>query len=305
MIFIESAIALFICSMKILVRSTLLLLPALALIISCNIKKPDDKTQPDNQTPKGKLFIIGGGDREDALNRSMIEASGVEAGGYIAVLPMASSVPDSSFIWFEEEIRHVTQVPCFNFSLTEKDYVNAVRLDSLRNAKLIFICGGDQSRFMDLVRNTTIHDAILAAFQNGATIAGTSAGAAMMSKVMITGDQEYAEEYEGTYRRLWQGNAKYSAGLGMLDSTIIDQHFVARSRYNRLLTALCDYPGMMGVGIDESTAILVEGKKATVVGASQVLVFQPVDSCQTVFHHLGIDNVNMKILLSNQSFELK
>lgn len=292
-------------AMKFLISSTLTCIFSVVIIYSCS--NPGNPISPADEKSgvKGKLFIIGGGDRDDSLNLAMIEASGVESGGYIVVLPMASSVADSSYLWFLEDIRHVTQVPCFNFHLGEKDYVNTARLDSLKKAKLIFICGGDQSRFMDLVRNTTIHDAIREAYKNGATIAGTSAGAAMMSNVMITGDQTFSEEYEGTYRRLWKENAIYSEGLGLLDSTVIDQHFVARSRYNRLLTSLCDYPGMMGVGIDESTAIIVEGKKATVLGASQVLVFHPVDSCRTNFHHLGLRDVHLDVLFSGQSFELK
>ncbi len=256
------------------------------------------------KTPKGKLFIIGGGDRGDSLNLAMLSASGVLEDGYVAVLPMASSEPDSSFMWFTESIEAISVVPCFNFNLGEDDYVNHVRLDSLKKARLIFICGGDQSVFMNIVRNTPIHEAIREAYYNGATVAGTSAGAAMMSRVMITGDEKHAETYEATYDKIWTDNAIYAEGLGLLDSVIIDQHFVIRSRHNRLLTALCDYRGMAGIGIDESTALLVEKGEATVVGESQVLVFHPADSCRTHFRHLGLKNSRLDVLLPGDKLRL-
>ena len=275
------------------------------MLFSTCVSREKGATLPAEPAPSGQLFIIGGGERSDSLTLAMLELSGITEGGYIAVLPMASGISDSAYLFFLEELRYVSDAPCYKLNFKEKDLVNSMKLDSLRNARLIFICGGDQNRFMALVRDTPIESAIRDAYQKGSMIAGTSAGAAMMSSVMITGDENFSEEYESTYDKLMTGNAIYARGLGLLDSTIIDQHFVVRSRYNRLLTAMCDYRGMMGVGIDESTAILVRGKEAQVVGYSQVAVFQPTPDCDVNFQHLRMRGVQCDLLVAGDRFQLK
>jgi cyanophycinase len=134
---------------------------------------------------------------------------------------------------------------------------------------------------MKAVLNTPVYAAIHKAYQNGSTIAGTSAGAAVMSKYMITGVQLKDSKYKETFDKLWSENIEFSEGLGLLEHTIIDQHFLKRNRYNRIISALAAKPGYMGVGIDESTAIIVKGDKATVAGDSQVLRFISPDNAQT------------------------
>lgn len=288
------------------IKRLLLMSMAVIYLTACeNSQSTDTMQQATTTGPKGSLFIIGGGERADSLTKAMVEYAQLGSGDYIAVLPMASGIPDSSYMFFLEELRYVSQAPCFKLNFKEEDLVNKSKIDSLRNAKLIFICGGDQSRFMSLVRDTPIHDAIREAYNNGSMIAGTSAGAAMMSKVMITGDEHFSEEYESTYDKIWTGNAIYASGLGLLDSTIIDQHFVIRSRHNRLLTALCDYKGMMGAGIDESTAIWVRGKDAQVVGFSQVIVFHPGTTCDINFKHLRLRDGKFDVLVAGDHFKLK
>lgn len=274
-------------------------------LVVCNNQKVGSPDETPSQIPsKGKLFIIGGGERTPELMTSMIEASGVDSTGYIAVLPMSSEDPLGAYTNFSIDVAAVSAVKCVNLNFRETDIINQPKLDSLRNAKLIFITGGDQSLFMGVARDTPIEDAIEYAFAQGSLIGGTSAGAAVMSEIMITGDQKNAAEYESTYDKMWKGNGIYAQGLGLIQGAIIDQHFVARSRYNRLFSAMCDYPGNMGIGIDEETAILVEGGNAKVVGDSQVIVVQPKDSCGLYFHHLGIKNVEMSIYLPGEDFQL-
>ena len=276
----------------------------IALVVFNNQNEESPVPLQHNNQPKGKLFIIGGGDRTPELMTSMIEASGVDSTGYIAVLPMSSEDPLGAYTYFCADVLAVSAIPCVNLNFRESDIINQQKLDSLKNAKLIFITGGDQSLFMGIARNTPIQDAIEYAFEQGSLIGGTSAGAAVMSEIMITGEQANAAEYESTYDKMWKGNGIYSQGLGLIQGAIIDQHFVARSRYNRLFSAMCDYPGNMGIGIDEETAILVENRNATVVGDSQVIVVQPQDSCEVYFHHLGLRNVKMDIFVPGEKFSL-
>lgn len=224
---------------------------------------------------KGSLFIIGGGDRTKALMEAMMQTAQLKSTDHIAILPMSGAEPDTSFFYIKQDLETVCKntVSFLNFT---KDKVNdKVWLDSLKKAKLVFITGGDQSRFMKAVLNTPVFDAIHTAYNNGATIAGTSAGAAVMSKHMVTGNQLRGDTvYHATFDRLWKDNIEFEEGLGLLDSIIIDQHFVVRSRYNRMISALAAYPSFTCIGIDESTAIIVHGNTIKVAGESQVIVMQ-------------------------------
>jgi cyanophycinase len=207
---------------------------------------------------KGKLFIIGGGDRSRELMKTLIRTAGMKPGDYAVVLPMSSEYPDTSFYYFKEDYDPVCKnlIVCFNFTKQTSNDKNW--LDSLEHARLIFITGGDQLRFMNIVLNTPIYQAIHNAYKNGATIGGTSAGAAVMSKHMITGNQLTDTSYSATFPVIHNDNIEVKEGLGLLSSAIIDQHFIVRSRYNRLLSAIAKYPALPCIGIDEATAIVVQ-----------------------------------------------
>jgi len=224
-----------------------------------------------NNAAKGNLFIIGGGNRSDALMKEMLSTAALKANDYIVVLPMASEIPDSGFKTLAAQLKKLDQKVIRNFNFSKHDVNDKKWVDSLAGAKLIYILGGDQSRFMKSVLNTPVYTAIHKAYQSGATIAGTSAGAAVMSKYMITGKQLLDTVYKETFNKLWDKNIEFSLGMGLLENTIIDQHFLKRNRYNRLISALSAHPDLICVGIDESTAIIVHGNKATVAGESQVI----------------------------------
>ncbi len=256
-----------------------------------------------NDTPKGSLFIIGGGSRPAEMVARMVDESGLRQGGYAVILPMASSLPDSAIIWSGEQffVQGINDVTGFNFLPSEAPRQEWV--DSLENASLIYISGGDQSRFMEIVHNNPIMEAIHKAYQNGAMIAGTSAGAAVMSEKMITGNELRHPEYRPTFPIIESENLELAEGLGLLKTAIIDQHFVWRSRHNRLITAILEYPELPGIGIDESTAILVRGNKAEVVGDAQVLVFRNQTGV-TNYHDdkLGGHNIRLDVLLPGEKF---
>jgi len=220
---------------------------------------------------KGSLFIIGGGNRSDALMKEMLNTAKLKANDYIIVLPMASEVPDVGFGTLSDQLQKLDPRKIRNFNFAKHDVNDKKWIDSLAGAKLIYILGGDQSRFMKVVLNTPVYTAIHQAYKNGSTIAGTSAGAAVMSKYMITGKQLLDTIYKETFNKLWDKNIEFSPGMGLLENTIIDQHFLKRNRYNRLISALAAHPDLVCVGIDESTAIIVHGNKATVAGESQVI----------------------------------
>jgi cyanophycinase len=160
---------------------------------------------------------------------------------------------------------------------------------------------------MNIALHTPIQTAIQQAYNNGATVAGTSAGAAKMTHYLITGNQLLGDTTnESTFPKLWNNNLEIKEGLSLLDSAIIDMHFVARSRYNRLLTAIAKYPTLPCIGIDEGTAIIVRGKNVKVAGASQVIVFScPQHLKVTKDGFIKFDDVKMSIYTEGDSFQLK
>lgn len=226
------------------------------------------------QKTKGSLFIIGGGERSDALMQQMLNTANLKPNDYIIVLPMSSEVPDSGFEFFATQMKKIKEgVVIKNFNFAKHEVNDKKWIDSLTGAKLIYILGGDQNRFMKVVLGTPVYTAIHKAYNNGSTIAGTSAGAAVMSKYMITGQHLIDTAAKDGFNKLWDKNIEFSEGLGLLQNTIIDQHFIKRNRYARLISSLAAHPELVCVGIDESTAIIVHGNKATIAGDSQVIRF--------------------------------
>ncbi len=257
--------------------------------------------------PEGKLFIIGGGKRPPALVRKLVEASGIDSTGYAIILPMSSSEPDSAAYYGIKQFTGLglprQRFRAYNF---QKGQYPAAAVDSLRQAQLIYITGGDQNRFMEVVAGSPVYEAIHEAYQAGATIAGTSAGAAVMSEKMITGNEKRHPEYTGNFRTIESENMEIGQGLGLLDNAIIDQHFIWRMRMNRLITTVLDHPEQTGIGIDESTAILVEqGQRATVHGGYQVIVLRhPTGTTTTQDSLLGARNLELSVLLPGDTLHL-
>ncbi|MFZ0596023.1 MAG: cyanophycinase [Flavobacterium sp.] len=259
------------------------------------------------QTPKGKLFIIGGGNRSDELMQQVLSVAELSKKDYFAVLPMSSEQPDSSFIFFKTQMLKLTANPIVMLNFNRETAQNKTLADSVQKAKLIFITGGDQVRFMNVVQNTPIKTAIQKAYENGSTISGTSAGAAVMSEKMITGNQKLQKQYSGTFDNIRYDNLETSEGLGLLKTAIIDQHFLKRNRYNRLLSALVEFPALTGIGIDESTAIIVRNNQIEVAGESEVIVVRnPKGILKSKKNNLiSIENLQMSIYTAGQKFNIK
>lgn len=257
-----------------------------------------------SQNSKGKLFIIGGGSRPDFLVDRMIKEAGVKSGETVAIFPHASEEQDSSFYYAKQQFekRNLKALDCA-FKKDEK--LPPSKLDSLKTAKLIYIGGGDQVRFMEIINsNPEVKNLLKSAYQNGKMIAGTSAGAAVMSEVMITGNQLKYKDYENTFDNIEIKNVETKQGLGFIKTAVIDQHFVVRSRYNRLLSLIIENPTYKGIGIDEGTAILVKNGAAEVVGRAQVIVFKnPKQSKKLNGDKLGAQGITLDIYLNGEKFK--
>ena len=258
------------------------------------------------QKSKGKLFIIGGGNRSDQLMQQLVDISQFKKTDYIVVLPMSSEEPDSAYIYFKDQFKRLTPNPIVMLNFDKTTVQNTKLNDSLQKAKLIFISGGDQARFMNVVANTPVYTSIHKAFQNGSIISGTSAGAAVMSENMITGNQKLEKEYSGTFETIRYDNLETTPGLGLVTNAIIDQHFLVRSRFNRLISAMVEFPNLTGIGIDESTAIIVDGNNVKVVGESEVVVMKKPIGIQKYPSKklISLESMQMSMYVAGQQFKL-
>ncbi|MEX0661641.1 MAG: cyanophycinase [Balneolaceae bacterium] len=256
--------------------------------------------------PKGSLLIIGGGSRPNSMIDRIIAETSLQDSGYAVVLTMSGFDPDTSAFYGERQFRDAGISNIRSYDFERRQSFSEAASDSLINASLIYITGGSQSRFMDsIIQTPAIAEALKNAYQDGTMISGTSAGAAVMSKIMITGDQHNYPEYTSTYYNLEKDNMITAEGLGLITDVIIDQHFVKRARNNRLLTAIMDYPNHTGIGIDESTAILVKDGKAEVVGNSQVLVYKNAGQTTSTYgEKIGGKNLRLDIYLPGEIFDL-
>lgn len=256
-------------SVKTICRSAAVVLAM--LVVSAAASNPDS---PDLEHPRGRLFIIGGGDRPAAMMKRFTELASSFQTGKIVVLTMASSVPEETGPGLVGEFKALG-APAAEFRhLTREQALAPETVRLLDGAGGVFFSGGDQSRHTAVLLDTPLHGALMEFYVRGGVVGGTSAGAAVMSAVMITGDERRRPEEGGEFETIEAGNVVTARGLGFLREEIIDQHFVRRKRHNRLLGVLAGHPGRLGIGIDESTAILVEPDRTfEVIGERSVLVF--------------------------------
>ncbi len=279
-------------------RKLFSLLSALLLLFTAGAqnKKP--------VTHKGKLFIIGGGNISDSFRMQILNTGNWKKGDVIAAVTLASGYGDSAYIWMNDDFKKLTGEDCLKFDSAAA--YDAQKIAALQKAKIIFLGGGDQERFMRIIKNTSVKQAINTARNNGALIAGTSAGASVMSESMITGNALMDTVLSSTFKRLSKGNLELKEGLGLLDSVIIDQHFVVRSRYNRMLSAIMEHPNFNCIGINESTAIIVDNGWATVAGESQVIVFSNPKQVHTnAIQSFAASSVQLAVYVAGEKFKIK
>ena len=286
----KSYLLLFVCS-------------AVLLLNACQPAETKKVDQPNQK--KGTLFIIGGGKVNESMRDQMLKASGLDKGGYMVILPMSSEEEPLVNVQEARDIFKATPgLKIYHYNFQKGDKVTTAQLDSIRNACLVFISGGDQVRFLDVTKGTGINEAIHDAFNKGALIAGTSAGASLMSKVMVTGN-ELKHREDGNFTTIEAGNVETIEGLGFLENVTIDQHFVVRKRLNRMISYGIENINHICVGIDESTAIFVDGNEATVFGISQVIVLKNKNSKASVKNGLlGAQGLSLDVYLPGDSFKL-
>lgn len=219
----------------------------------------------------GRLLVIGGAEDPDEEKMRILPRLVEMAGGKRARIIVCSSPSESP----EEKVRvygrlfeKIGVAEVIPAPITERREADTPELlKAVRRATAVFFTGGDQLRLTALISGTQFCEGIRERlYGDGLVVAGTSAGAAATSSVMIIGGRE-----EGTVKRQ---DVSLAPGMGYWRDTVVDTHFNQRGRVSRLMTIFAHNPNVLGIGIDENTAIdLVPGDRFTVLGEGVVMVF--------------------------------
>ena len=220
----------------------------------------------------GRLVIIGGAEdrkQDRIILRKFLELSG-GPNAKIRFVTAASGVPDMVWASYQAVFQDLGALNCEVVPmLTREDASKPDVVSMLAEADGIFITGGDQNRLMQAIWESPAAQAMHRAFHlNGTCIAGTSAGAAVMSRHMLAEGAPTPSPEKDT--------VLMDIGLSFMPNAIVDQHFSQRHRLSRLLSALAQRPDLLGVGIDEDTALIIEPNQSVeVVGRGAVTLVDP------------------------------
>jgi len=217
------------------------------------------------QVDRGKLVIAGGGSLPAAVYREFLRLAGDQPN--LIVVPTASTrqsaLAEVKKLWSSRGFESVQVLHTRDREEASKPEFVA----PIRSANAIWFNGGSQQRIADAYVGTIVEKEVYALLKRGGVVGGSSAGAAIQSRVMIAGGRKDPE---------------LSVGLDLLSGTILDQHFLRRDRITRLMAAVKKHPDLIGLGIDEGTAVVVEQSKAKVVGDSYVLRIEIEDNSPKV-----------------------
>ena len=218
--------------------------------------------------PNGTLLVIGGA--EDKLGprvllRRFVDLAGGR-GARIALVPTASSLRDEIVELYDGLFRSLGAAEVVLLRPESRSEARSAGLArALDDVSGIFMTGGNQLKLAAVVGGTRFGEGIRSAYDRGAVVAGTSAGASIVSEHMVAFGTEGATPK--------QRMSQLAAGLGLLPGVIVDQHFGQRNRYGRLLSLVAQSPSLLGIGLDEDTGALVRGGRVLeVVGRGAVLV---------------------------------
>lgn len=255
---------------------------------------------------KGKLVIVGGAQTSEIVKKFVELAGGTNA--KIIVIPNAGSEPERwSKVQVEEFEEFGAKADYLLFTRETAD--DKANLDKMDWANAVFFLGGDQSDLTRDMLGTKLLDKVFDIYNNGGVVGGSSAGAAVMSEVMITGNELLHNDSTGSFITIEKNNIETKQGFGFLKNSIVDQHFLKRKRHNRTISALIEHPNLFGIAIDESTGIIVYPDETfEVIGSYQVLVYDPTsakDVREDKNGNLGITDMKLQVLIAGDKFDMK
>ncbi|HET6380461.1 MAG TPA: cyanophycinase [candidate division Zixibacteria bacterium] len=263
-------------------------------------------TTGSGRSRAGHLLLIGGAEdklrQRQILGRFASLAGGEE--GRVAVISTASSLGDEATELYRSLFAQLGIPDIRGLRPLSRDDANqGAMVAAVEDATAIFMTGGNQLRLASVIGGTALGRAIAERHRAGAIVAGTSAGASAISTHMV------AFGTGGTTPK--QRMTQMSAGLGLLPGVIVDQHFEQRNRIGRLLALVAQSPSLLGIGIDEDTALLVSPSGiGEVIGKGSVTILDPArlqtDAYEVKRHKpIMVSGVVLHSLPSGYRFDLR
>lgn len=251
----------------------------------------------------GPLIIIGGHEDKEGRRLILKEIAKRVQGGRLIIATVASHEPEGYFEAYQRAFEGLGVGDLVELYVHDRaETLESEVLQTLEGAAGVFFTGGDQLRISSQIGDTPIEKRIREIHAGGGVIAGTSAGASVMSDTMLV------RGTSGETHRI--GDLHMAAGLGLLHDVIIDQHFAERGRIGRLLGAVAQNPRVLGIGIDEDTAIVVEGGEFEVHGRAGVYIVDGAGVTQSNIAEakpdraLSISDIRMHVLSAGDRFVL-
>lgn len=255
----------------------------------------------------GTLLIIGGAEdkRGDCeILKNFIKLAG-QRGGKIVIMTAATQYPQKVSNEYIRIFKRLGARDVVSLDIPSRQEAQLPSTsDTIVSAGGIFFTGGDQLRITSLLGGTEVDYALHEAYRKGTVIAGTSAGASVMSATMIIGGDGDSTPHHGSI--------SMGPGMGLVRDVVIDQHFAQRGRLGRLVAVVAQQPAMLGVGIDEDTAVLINsGGQMQVIG-SQTVTIVDGSKCQHTNvsetkpkQALALTEIIVHILPNNYGFDLQ
>lgn len=272
--------------------------------------------------PKGKLVIIGGGEDKGGNERPDIKEKNVDFKSFeileelipekrrkirIEIITTASETPDEIEKNYKKAFRDIDDPSLGFIHMINKEDANLKKnIERINRADSVLFSGGDQFKLSSILGGTAIQTVISEKYFEDPdfTLAGTSAGAMAMAKVMIIeGENDEA---------MLKGEVKTTSGLGFIDHCIIDTHYVKRGRCGRLTQAVLMNSHLLGIGLGEDTALVIKkGILATCRGSGMVVILdgKEIGHTNIAFAEddtpICVENMRMHILADGNGINLK
>ncbi|MES2493340.1 MAG: cyanophycinase [Pseudomonadota bacterium] len=251
----------------------------------------------------GPLIIIGGHEDKDGEKVILKEVAEHVGRRRLVVATVASRDPEGYFDTYAKVFNDLGLHDLVELYLHDRAETCEDRVAQLfADAGGVFFTGGDQLRISSQIGDTPVERMVRDLHRSGGVVAGTSAGASFMSHTMLVrGASQESHRI---------GDLHIATGLGLVRDVIIDQHFAERGRIGRLLGAVAQNPRLLGLGIDEDTAMIVTGTRFRVAGSGAVYV---VDGSAVTHSNiaeassertLSMHGVHLHVLSSGDGFDL-
>jgi cyanophycinase len=254
--------------------------------------------------PKGRLILIGGAEDRSGEMKILREVAARTRNGRLAVITAATTEPDEMWAMYRSIFHKLGVNDIVHIDIQQReDAYRTENLQLLKGARVVFFTGGDQVRITSHLGGSLLCDHLRMAYEEGLTLSGTSAGTSCMSETMLVGGNSKESHKVG-------GALLMAPGLGFMTSVIIDQHFAERGRIGRLLGAVAQNPRILGIGIDEDTAIVVQDGRFRVLGAGAVYVIDAISESYTNVSEqdpektMSIFDVRLHIMSTDDTFDL-